>query len=64
VHLSRGAILCVKKHLTVSCGRRDYKKNEHKEVEVEEIYGAQQAKTVIKDAMDLYNELYVAKRKR
>ena len=49
------------------CCRRffeDYKKNENKEVEVEEIHGAAEAKKVISDAIELYKDQYMPKRKR
>lgn len=42
----------------------DYKKNEKKEVKVEEILGADAARKAIKDAMELYNQEFLPKRKR
>ena len=42
----------------------DYKKNENKEVRVDEILGRDAALKVIQAAMDLYKQEYVAKRAR
>ncbi|CAL8464620.1 g4155 [Coccomyxa elongata] len=42
----------------------DYKKNEHKEVKVDEILGREKAEEAIKDAMAMYVEHYVPKRAR
>ncbi|CAL5224621.1 g7337 [Coccomyxa viridis] len=42
----------------------DYKKNEHKEVKVDEILGREEAEKAIKEAMALYVEHYVPKRAR
>lgn len=42
----------------------DYKKNENKEVQVDEIYGASEAKKAITDAMAMYKDEYLPKRAR
>jgi inorganic pyrophosphatase len=42
----------------------DYKSNENKEVVVEDFLGAAEAHRVIKEAMDLYTDLFVPKRQR
>jgi inorganic pyrophosphatase len=42
----------------------DYKKNEHKEVVVDDILGAEEAKKVVKDSLNLYQEHYVPKKLR
>mmetsp|Transcript_6050 Transcript_6050/g.17310 ORF Transcript_6050/g.17310 Transcript_6050/m.17310 type:complete len:190 (-) Transcript_6050:472-1041(-) len=42
----------------------DYKKNENKQVKVEEILGADVARKAIRDAMDLYEQEFLPKRKR
>jgi inorganic pyrophosphatase len=42
----------------------DYKKNEHKEVKVDEFLGAEAARQAILDAMGMYKENYLPKRKR
>jgi inorganic pyrophosphatase len=42
----------------------DYKKNENKEVQVDEIYGAEEALQAVKHAMEMYQDQYVPKRAR
>lgn len=42
----------------------DYKKNEHKEVKVEEILGADAAREAISAAIQMYNDEYTPKRMR
>lgn len=42
----------------------DYKKNEHKEVKVDDILGAQEARKVVVDALNLYQQEYVASKLR
>lgn len=42
----------------------DYKKNEHKEVRVDEFLGADAAKQCIKESMEMYAEHYLPKRQR
>jgi inorganic pyrophosphatase len=42
----------------------DYKKNENKEVQVDEIYGHEEAFRALQEAMDLYKEMYLPKRAR
>ena len=52
--------------LSTVCRRffEDYKKNEHKSVEVGDIFGAQEAKKVIQDSITMYKDEYVPKRQR
>ena len=42
----------------------DYKKNENKEVQVEEFYGAEASKKVVLDSLRMYQEHYVPKKSR
>ncbi|KAG2484876.1 hypothetical protein HYH03_016360 [Edaphochlamys debaryana] len=42
----------------------DYKKNEHKEVIVDDFLGAEEAKKVVKDSLNLYQEHYVPRKLR
>jgi hypothetical protein len=42
----------------------DYKKNEHKEVKVDDILGATEARKVVVDALNLYQQEYVASKLR
>ncbi|KAL3146888.1 inorganic pyrophosphatase [Trebouxia sp. C0009 RCD-2024] len=42
----------------------DYKKNENKEVKVDEFLGAEVARKTVTDAMQMYDENYLPKRKR
>lgn len=42
----------------------DYKKNENKEVQVDDIFGAEEALKAVKDAMQMYQDQYVPKRHR
>ncbi|DBB18690.1 hypothetical protein WJX82_010556 [Trebouxia sp. C0006] len=42
----------------------DYKKNEHKEVKVDEFLGAELARKTITESMAMYDENYLPKRKR
>jgi hypothetical protein len=38
--------------------------NEHKEVKVDDILGAEEAKKIVKDALNMYQESYVPKKLR
>ena len=40
----------------------DYKKNEHKEVKVDDIMGAAEAIKCVKDGLNMYQEHYVPKK--
>lgn len=42
----------------------DYKKNEHKDVQVDDILGNEEAKKVVKDSLNLYQEHYVPRKMR
>jgi len=42
----------------------DYKKNEHKEVQVDDILGAEEARKVVVDALNMYQQEYVASKLR
>ena len=42
----------------------DYKKNENKEVRVDDILGAEDAKKVVRDALNMYQEHYVPRKLR
>jgi hypothetical protein len=42
----------------------DYKKNENKEVQVDDIFGSEAAIRVIKDAMEMYKDEYLPRRQR
>lgn len=42
----------------------DYKKNENKEVQVDDIFGAEEAVKAVQDAMQMYQDQYVPKRLR
>ncbi|GBF96300.1 soluble inorganic pyrophosphatase [Raphidocelis subcapitata] len=42
----------------------DYKKNEHKEVQVDDILGAPEAKQIVIDSLNMYQEHYVPKKLR
>ncbi|GIL63046.1 hypothetical protein Vafri_17195 [Volvox africanus] len=42
----------------------DYKKNEHKEVIVDDFLGSEEAKKVVKDSLNLYQEHYVPRKLR
>lgn len=42
----------------------DYKKNENKQVQVDDIFGAEEARKAVKDAMEMYQDQYVPKRGR
>jgi inorganic pyrophosphatase len=42
----------------------DYKKNENKAVQVDEIYGAEEAARAVRDAMEMYKDQYLPKRVR
>jgi inorganic pyrophosphatase len=42
----------------------DYKKNEHKEVKVDDILGAAEARKVVVDSLNLYQQEYVASKLR
>lgn len=42
----------------------DYKKNENKDVQVDDIFGAEEALKAVKDAMEMYQDQYVPKRMR
>lgn len=50
----------------MACRRffEDYKKNENKEVQVDDIFGAEEAVKAVKDAMEMYQDQYVPKRAR
>lgn len=54
------------KHRIIEIRRffEDYKKNEHKEVKVDEFLGAEEARKVIKASMEMYTEYYLPKRPR
>ncbi|KAI8467331.1 MAG: inorganic pyrophosphatase [Monoraphidium minutum] len=42
----------------------DYKKNEHKEVKVDDILGAEEAKAIVIESLNMYQEHYVPKKLR
>lgn len=59
-----GAAHPVPSAFNVPCSRffEDYKKNEHKEVKVDDIMGSAEAIKCVKDGLNMYQEHYVPKK--